>query len=79
MHRTATYRCDHFQYSICSGSSYGNKIKEKPSAKVNIADTCVVCSFKYTIEIDVCLLQMQVCPRVIHLVVYVFVNINNGG
>jgi len=41
----------------------------KHSARVNTADTCVVRNFKYIIEIDVCLLQMQVCPQVIHLVV----------
>jgi len=68
---------DKFQYNICSGSSYENKIREKHSARVNIAETCVVYSFKYIIEIDVCLRQMQVCPQVIHLVVYLFVNINN--
>ena len=69
---------DQFQYSNCSGSSFENKIKEKHSARVNIAYTCVLRSFKYIIEIDVCLLQMQVCPQVIHLVVYLYMNINNG-
>jgi hypothetical protein len=48
---------------------------EKHSARVNITDTCVLRSFTYIIEINVCLLQIQACPKVVYLVVYLYVNI----
>ena len=67
---------EQFQYSNCFGNSYENKNGEKYPARANIPYTCVLPSFIYVIEIDVCLLQMQVCPQVIHLVVYIYVNIN---